>query len=266
MSGVVALGGVIGRDLDHCPVVVPGALGGRAGAHPLPHSGFDRLAAVFTVRRRPEARSPYSWSGRPGRSRCRVPVAPAQVKASVHLVAGDVCGALPRSLACCSRWPASCGFVAYMTSSRTPASSRRSSSAAQSARSRYLPIRRARRDAQVRVTATCTSRSRRRCRCTGCRPGAVRRRLLVSGLVDDQHHVIFVLTCSQLRGRPVRGGIQQLPLIAAALDSRCCIRYALACPAASAGRRFTARKGLDEAVTACSRYRGIAPRSLTSVS
>jgi hypothetical protein len=42
---------------------------------------------------------------------------------------------------------------------------------------------------------------------------AVRRRFLVSGLVDDEHHVVLVLACGQVRGRPVRGGIQQLPLI-----------------------------------------------------
>jgi hypothetical protein len=43
--------------------------------------------------------------------------------------------------------------------------------------------------------------------------GAVRRRLLVGGLVDDEHHVVLVLACGQVRGRPVRDGIQQLPLI-----------------------------------------------------
>ena len=34
---IVPAGGVVGRDLDHRPVIVLGALGGRAGAHPLPH-------------------------------------------------------------------------------------------------------------------------------------------------------------------------------------------------------------------------------------
>ena len=40
VPAVVALGGVVGRDLDHRPVVVLGSLGGGAGAHPLPHAGF----------------------------------------------------------------------------------------------------------------------------------------------------------------------------------------------------------------------------------
>jgi hypothetical protein len=44
-------------------------------------------------------------------------------------------------------------------------------------------------------------------------PGAVRGRLLVGGLVDDEHHVVLVLARGQVRGRPVRGGVQQLPLI-----------------------------------------------------
>jgi hypothetical protein len=45
------------------------------------------------------------------------------------------------------------------------------------------------------------------------RAGTVRRRLLVSGLADDEHQVVLVLACGQVRDRPVRGGIQQLPLI-----------------------------------------------------
>ena len=47
------------------------------------------------------------------------------------------------------------------------------------------------------------------------RADAVRGGFLVGGLVDDQHHVVLVLARGQVRGRPVRGGIQQLPLIAA---------------------------------------------------
>src|SRR5208282_814319 len=45
------------------------------------------------------------------------------------------------------------------------------------------------------------------------RAGAVRRRLLVGGLVDDQHHVVLVLACSYVRGGPVRGGVEQLPVV-----------------------------------------------------
>ena len=63
---------------------------------------------------------------------------------------------IPWSCACCSRSPASCGFVSNVISSGTPASSRRSSSAAQpSGRYRARPIRACPAGAaQVRVTAT----------------------------------------------------------------------------------------------------------------
>ncbi len=38
----VPVGGVVGLDRDHRPVVVLGSFGGRAGAHPLPGTGFDQ--------------------------------------------------------------------------------------------------------------------------------------------------------------------------------------------------------------------------------
>ncbi len=44
---VLAFGGVVRGDLDHRPVVVLGSLGGRAGAHPLPHGGFDQAGCGF---------------------------------------------------------------------------------------------------------------------------------------------------------------------------------------------------------------------------
>jgi hypothetical protein len=47
------------------------------------------------------------------------------------------------------------------------------------------------------------------------RAGAVSRGLRVGGLVHDQHHVVPVLACGQVRGRPVPGGVQYLLLIAA---------------------------------------------------
>lgn len=51
MTVVLAFGGVVGRDLDHRPVVVFRALGGRSRAHPLPHDGFYQAvkAAVYFV-------------------------------------------------------------------------------------------------------------------------------------------------------------------------------------------------------------------------
>jgi hypothetical protein len=47
------------------------------------------------------------------------------------------------------------------------------------------------------------------------RADAVRRGLLVGGLIDDQHHVVLALARGQARGHPVCGGIQHLPVIAA---------------------------------------------------
>ena len=47
MAGLVAVGDVVGRDLDHRPVVVPGALGRLPGAHPLPHAGFHQAGGVL---------------------------------------------------------------------------------------------------------------------------------------------------------------------------------------------------------------------------
>ncbi len=44
------------------------------------------------------------------------------------------------------------------------------------------------------------------------RPGAVGGRLLISGLIDDQHHVVLVLACGYVLRCPVRG-VQQLPVI-----------------------------------------------------
>jgi site-specific DNA recombinase len=56
VPGLVSFGGVAGHDLDHRPVVVPGALGRLPGAHPLPHAGFHQAGGVLQVRRRPEGR------------------------------------------------------------------------------------------------------------------------------------------------------------------------------------------------------------------
>ena len=44
-------------------------------------------------------------------------------------------------------------------------------------------------------------------------PGAVGGGFLVGGLVHDEHHVILVLACGDVRGGPVRGGVQQLPVV-----------------------------------------------------
>jgi site-specific DNA recombinase len=44
---IVPAGGVVGRDLDHRPVVVLGTLGRGAGAHPLPHGRPDQIPGRF---------------------------------------------------------------------------------------------------------------------------------------------------------------------------------------------------------------------------
>src|ERR1039457_3187522 len=134
MTVVVALGGVVGGDLDHRPVVVLGALGRRSGAHPLPHAGFPQFLRSLHG---------DATAGGQGDGMVRAdghdvagaefPDALAQVKAPVDFVADDEGTRMPRPCACLSSSPASSGLVANMTSSGTPASSRCSSSAAQPA-------------------------------------------------------------------------------------------------------------------------------------
>ena len=125
---------------------------------------------------------------------------------------------MPRSCACWSRSPASSGFVANMTSSGTPASSRRSSSAAQSAgRYRARPIRACPAGAAtVRVTATWHKAIPPTVPLYWrAAPAQSVGGLLVGGLVHDQHHVtaVLVLACGKMTGGPVRGGIEHPLLI-----------------------------------------------------
>jgi len=125
---------------------------------------------------------------------------------------------MPRSWACCSRSPASCGFVANRTSSGTPASSRRSSSAA--------PVRgQVPGPADQRVPGRGRVREGHRDLAQGNaaggaavlagRPGASAGGLLVGGLVHDQHHVaaVPILACGKVTGNPVRGGARHQLLI-----------------------------------------------------
>jgi hypothetical protein len=94
VPGLVSFGGVVGRDLDHRPVVVLGALGRLPGAHPLPHAGFHQAGGVLHG---------GTAAGRQGDAVVRadghhvagaaLADAHAQVKAAVHLVAGDEPGA-----------------------------------------------------------------------------------------------------------------------------------------------------------------------------
>jgi hypothetical protein len=125
---------------------------------------------------------------------------------------------MPRSCACRSRPPASCGFVANRTSSGTPASSRRSSSAAQSAgRYRARPISACPAGGRVREGHRDLAQGNAAdgAAVLAGRPGASVGGLLVGGLVHDQHHVaaVLVLACGKMIDNPVRGGAQHQLLI-----------------------------------------------------
>src|SRR5579859_3069881 len=91
---IVPAGGVVGRGLDHRPVIVLGALGGRAGAHPLPHGRLDQV---------PGRLHGEAAAGRHGHhlvradshdiARPELADAPAQVEGPVDFIAGDERGA-----------------------------------------------------------------------------------------------------------------------------------------------------------------------------
>ena len=90
----VPVGGVVGLDLDHRPVVVLGSFGGRAGAHPLPGTGFDQPGGC--LRGHPAAGGQCHHVVRADRHDvaaatgcgCR-----GAAPAAVHLIAGDEGGA-----------------------------------------------------------------------------------------------------------------------------------------------------------------------------
>ena len=94
VPGVVALGGVVRGDPGHCPVVVLGALGRRAGPHPLPHSGFDQAGGCFHGEA-PGGGQGHHVVGADGHdvAGAAFPDALAQVKAAVDFVAGGEPGA-----------------------------------------------------------------------------------------------------------------------------------------------------------------------------
>jgi site-specific DNA recombinase len=217
VPGGLPLRGVVRGDLDHCPVVVPGALGRRAGPHPLPHSGSGQAGGCFHGEA-PAGGQGHHVVGADGHDVTGAALADAlaQVKTAVDLVAGGepgpdapVVGVLQQvagelglrgehDLVRHSGEPAALlvggpvrGQVQGPADQGVPGRGR----AGQGDRDL------AHRDAADGAAVLAG------------RAGAVRRRLLVSGLVDDQHHVVLVLACGQVRGRPVRSGIQQLPLI-----------------------------------------------------
>ena len=91
---VLAFGGVVGRDLDHRPVVVLGALRGRAGAHPLPHGRFDQAGGGFHGEAAAGGQG-HRVVGADGQDVAGAALADAlaQVTAAVDFVAGDEPGA-----------------------------------------------------------------------------------------------------------------------------------------------------------------------------
>ena len=200
VPGVLALGSVIGRDLDHGPVVVLGSLGGRAGAHPLPHAGFYQAGGGFHGEAAAGGQG-HPVVGADGQdvAGAAFPDALAQVKAAVDLVAGGepradapVGGVLqqiarelrlggehdlvrdPGQLAALLVGGPVRGQVQGPADQGVPGRGR----AGQGDR-----------DLAHRDPADGPA-------VLPGRPGAVRGRLLVGGLVDDQHHVILVLACS----------------------------------------------------------------------
>ena len=94
VPGVVPLGGVVRGDLDHCPVVVLGALGRRAGPHPLPHSGSGQAGGGFHGEA-PAGGQGHHVVGADGHdvAGSAFPDALAQVQAAVDLVADGEPGA-----------------------------------------------------------------------------------------------------------------------------------------------------------------------------
>ena len=94
MPVAVAVGGVVGRDLDHRPVVVLGALGRLPGAHPLPHAGFHQSGGVLHGEAAAGGQGHHMVRA-DGHDVAGAALADplAQVKAAVHLVAGDEPGA-----------------------------------------------------------------------------------------------------------------------------------------------------------------------------
>ena len=94
MPVIVPVGGVVGLDLDHRPVVVLGALGRRAGAHPLPHTGLDQVLGGFHGEAA-AGRHGDHVVGADGHDVAGAEFADAlaQVKAPVDFIAGDERGA-----------------------------------------------------------------------------------------------------------------------------------------------------------------------------
>ena len=216
MPVVVPFGGVVGRDLDHRPVVVPGPFSCRAGAHPLPHAGFHHTGGVLHGDAAAGGQGDHVI-GADGQDVSGAALADplAQVKAAVHLVAGDEPGAdapvvrvleqVTGQLRFCREHDVvgdSGQLAALLVGGpvlgqvQGPADQGVPGRGRDGEGDRDL----AHRD-PAEGAAVLAGRAR-----------AVRRGLGVAGLVHDQHHVSGVLACAKAPGGPVRGGIEH-PLV-----------------------------------------------------
>ena len=217
MAGVLSFRVVIRGDLDHGPVVVLGSLGGRAGAHPLPHSGFDQAGGGFHGEAAAGGQG-HHVVGADGQdvAGAAFPDALAQVKAAVHLVADGESGADAPVMGVLQEVAGelrlrgehdlvgdSGELAALLVSGPVRGKIERAADQCVPGRGRAGQ---GDRDLAHRHAADGSA-------VLAGRPGAVGGGFLVGGLVHDEHHVTLVLACSDVRRGPVRGGVQQLPVV-----------------------------------------------------
>jgi site-specific DNA recombinase len=216
---LLAVGGAVGQDLDHGPVVVLGAFGGRAGAHSLPHGRFHQVRGGF------HGQAAAGGQGHRVVGPDREDVAGAacadalsQVTAAVDFVAGDEPGAdslvvrvlqqVVRELRLGLEHDLvgnSGQFAALLVGG--PAFRQVQGPADQGVPGRGRPGE-GDRDLAHRGSADGAAVL---VRC----PGAAVRGLLVGGLVHDQYHVRSVLAGGKTADGPACGGVQHLLLVAA---------------------------------------------------
>ena len=91
---LVAVGGVVGQDPGHGPVVVFGAFRGRAGAHPRPHGRFHQVRGSFHGQAAPGGQGHrVAGPDREDITGAACADGLSQVTAAVDFVAGDEPGA-----------------------------------------------------------------------------------------------------------------------------------------------------------------------------
>ena len=216
---LLAVGGVVGQDPDHGPVVVFGAFRGRAGAHPLPHGRFHQVRGGF------HGQAAAGGQGHRVVGPDREDVAGAacadalsQVTATVDFVAGDEPGAdslVVRVLQQVARelrfrlerdLVGNSGQLAALLVGG-PAFRQVQGPADQGVPGRGGPGE-GDRDLAHRGSADGAAVL---VRC----PGAAVRGLHVGGLVYDQYRVRSVLACGKTADGPACGGVQHPLLVAA---------------------------------------------------